>query len=51
MPGITVASAGSGDVKAIHKETADFGFNIEEQIVYVPTFFDNRIVAYKLEEE
>jgi sugar lactone lactonase YvrE len=30
------------------KNTADIGFNIEEQIVYVPTFFDNRVVAYKL---
>lgn len=33
------------------KNTADIGFNIEEQIVYVPTFFDNRVVAYQLEEE
>lgn len=31
--------------------TADIGFNMEEQILYVPTFFDNRIVAYKLDEE
>lgn len=31
--------------------TADIGFNVEEQIVYVPTFFNNRVVAYKLEEE
>lgn len=29
--------------------SADIGFNIEEQVVYVPTFFDNRVVAYKLE--
>jgi WD40 repeat protein len=29
--------------------SADIGFNIEEQLVYVPTFFDNRVVAYKLE--
>jgi len=28
--------------------TADIGFNMAEQIVYVPTFFDNRVVAYKL---
>ena len=28
--------------------SADIGFNIEEQVVYVPTFFDNRVVAYKL---
>lgn len=29
--------------------SADIGLNIEKQIVYVPTFFDNRVVAYKLE--
>jgi outer membrane protein assembly factor BamB len=28
--------------------SADIGFNIREQVVYVPTFFDNRVVAYKL---
>lgn len=28
--------------------TADIGFNQEIQVVYVPTFFDNRVVAYKL---
>lgn len=28
--------------------SADIGFNIKEQVVYVPTFFDNRVVAYKL---
>ncbi len=31
--------------------SADIGFNIKQQIVYVPTFFDNRVVAYKLESE
>jgi len=31
--------------------SADFGFNKEEQLVYVPTFFDNRVVAYRLEKE
>jgi hypothetical protein len=30
--------------------SADIGFNINAQIVYVPTFFDNRVVAYKLEK-
>lgn len=39
------------NTKELGKNTADIGFNIEEQIVYVPTFFDNRIVAYKLEQE
>lgn len=29
--------------------SADIGFNIKKQVVYVPTFFDNRVVAYKLE--
>jgi len=28
--------------------SADIGFNMEKQVVYVPTFFDNRVVAYKL---
>jgi hypothetical protein len=31
--------------------SADIGFNTKEQIVYVPTFFDNRVVAYKLEKQ
>ncbi|MDX2430563.1 MAG: hypothetical protein QNK35_06505 [Bacteroides sp.] len=29
--------------------SADIGFNKAEQVVYVPTFFDNRVVAYQLE--
>ncbi len=28
--------------------SADIGFNMKKQVVYVPTFFDNRVVAYKL---
>ncbi len=28
--------------------SADIGFNIKDQVVYVPTFFDHRVVAYKL---
>lgn len=28
--------------------SADIAFNIDKQVVYVPTFFDNRVVAYKL---
>ncbi len=31
--------------------TADIGMNPDEHVVYVPTFFDNRVVAYKLEEK
>jgi outer membrane protein assembly factor BamB len=30
--------------------SADIGFNEAGQVVYVPTFFDNRVVAYKLVE-
>lgn len=30
--------------------TADIGFNPSEQVVYVPSFFDNRVVAYRLIE-
>jgi hypothetical protein len=28
--------------------SADIGFNREKQVVFVPTFFDNRVVAYSL---
>lgn len=28
--------------------SADIGFNKKKQVVYVPTFFDNRVVAYQL---
>ena len=31
--------------------SADIGFNVKEQMVYVPTFFANRVVAYKLVKE
>ncbi len=31
--------------------SADIGFNQESQVVYVPTFFDNSVVAYKLESQ
>jgi len=31
--------------------TADIGYNMAEKIVYVPTFFDNRVVAYSLAKE
>lgn len=37
------------NTKDLEKNTADFGYDPEEKIVYVPTFFDNRVVAYKLE--
>lgn len=64
--GYYLASSWTGEVFLIHpdhsKETllktsdqeinsADIGFNQSDQIVYVPTFFDNRVVAYRLEEK
>jgi sugar lactone lactonase YvrE len=30
---------------------ADFGYDVDKKILYIPTFYDNRVVAYKLEEE
>ncbi len=30
--------------------SADIGMNTEEHVIYVPTFFDNRVVAYKLNQ-
>lgn len=62
--GYYLTSSWNGEVFLIHpdysKETllktsdqeinsADIGFNQADQIVYVPTFFDNRVVAYRLE--
>jgi sugar lactone lactonase YvrE len=66
MEGHYIASSWTGEVFLIRpdfsKETllktsdqeinsADIGFNLAEQVVYVPTFFDNRVVAYRLEEK
>jgi sugar lactone lactonase YvrE len=31
--------------------TADLGYDIKNKVVYVPTFFDDRIVAYNLKSE
>jgi hypothetical protein len=39
------------DTEAEKKNTADIGYNLEKKIVYVPTFFDNRVVAYQLNME
>lgn len=39
------------DTEAEKKNTADIGYNMEKKIVYVPTFFDNRVVAYQLNME
>jgi sugar lactone lactonase YvrE len=30
--------------------SADIGYNPDKKIIYVPTFFDNRVVAYELKE-
>jgi len=61
--GYYIASSWSGEVFLIKPDyskvsllktsgqeinSADIGFNIKEQVVYIPTFFDNRVVAYKL---
>jgi sugar lactone lactonase YvrE len=36
------------DTKAAQSNTADIGYNAEEKIVYVPTFYKNKVAAYKL---
>lgn len=37
------------DTKASESNTADIGYNASEKIVYVPTFFKNKVAAYKLD--
>lgn len=37
------------DTKAIESNTADIGYNAAEKIIYVPTFFKNKVAAYKLD--
>lgn len=37
------------DTKAAESNTADIGYNTGEKIVYVPTFFKNKVAAYKLD--
>lgn len=37
------------DTKAIESNTADVGFIPEENLILVPTFFKNKVVAYKLD--
>lgn len=39
------------DTEAEKKNTADIGFNMKKKVVYVPTFYDNRVVAYALKME
>lgn len=37
------------ETKAAESNTADIGYNAAEKIVYVPTFFKNKVAAYKLD--
>ncbi|MFN3758795.1 MAG: ATP-binding protein [Algoriphagus aquaeductus] len=37
------------DTKAAESNTADIGYNAAEKVVYVPTFFKNKVAAYKLD--
>lgn len=39
------------DTKEQKINAADFGYNLEKKILYLPTFFDNRVVAYKLDSK
>ena len=39
------------DTKAEKKNTADIGFDPRTKMVYVPTFWKNSVVAYKVSEE
>jgi len=39
------------DTKAEKKNTADIGFDPKTKMVYVPTFWKNSVVAYKVSEE
>lgn len=38
------------DTKKEESQTADIALNREEKIVYVPTFFNNKVVAYQLKD-
>ncbi|MFO7932445.1 MAG: hypothetical protein R6U78_00040 [Bacteroidales bacterium] len=63
MEGFYITSSWTGEVFLIYPDynkvsllktsdedvnSADIGFNKEDQVLYVPTFHDNRVVAYKL---
>ena len=37
------------DTKTAQSNTADIGYNATEKIVYVPTFYKNKVAAYKLD--
>ena len=38
------------DTREQKLNTADIGFDAEKNVVYIPTFYGNKIVAYKLKE-
>ncbi len=38
------------DLRSIKTNTADIGFNPATNILYIPTFFANKILAYRLDE-
>jgi hypothetical protein len=35
------------DTRAIKSNTADIGFDSKNSVLFVPTFFKNKVVAYK----
>jgi len=37
------------DTKGLESNTADIGYNAADQVIYVPTFFKNKVAAYKLD--
>jgi hypothetical protein len=37
------------DTKGAESNTADIGYNAAEKIVYVPTFYKNKVAAYRLD--
>ncbi|WP_236587900.1 hypothetical protein [Marivirga aurantiaca] len=38
------------DTKAEESQTADIALNRKDKVVYVPTFFKNKVVAYQLKD-
>jgi hypothetical protein len=37
------------DTKTAESNTADIGYNAADKVIYVPTFFKNKVAAYKLD--
>ena len=38
------------DTTPLKINAADIGFNYEKKIIYIPTFYDNRVMAYKIKD-